>query len=156
MNDSATVSVGATMLTTGLIAGTMDALAASCQFFLRTGKSPAGVWRYVASAVVRADAAVGPDARVALGIALHFVIALAWTALFFLAASRFRVVRGNPWIIGPLYGLLVWVLMNRVLVPLTLIGPPKAFNAMQAAIGALIIVVCIGIPIALGAHRVYR
>lgn len=149
-------NVFSTFVGTGLVAGTMDAIAASGQYYLRTGKSPAAVWRYVAGALVAADAAVSPEARVAIGLLMHYAIAFTWTALFFFAASRLLVLRGNPWIIGPLYGVFVWVMMARVLVPLTRIGPPKTFDPTQAAIAAAILVVCIGIPIALGARRIYH
>jgi len=69
--------------------------------------------------------------------------------------SRIGALRGSPWIIGPCYGLFVWLMMTRVVVPMTLIGPPKTFNAVQAAIGALIIVFCVGTPIAVGAVRTF-
>lgn len=143
------------LVRTGLLAGTLDALGASAHFFLRTGKSPAGVWRYVASALLGPTALAGGSAMILTGIAMHYAIALGWTALFFLAAPRIGALRGSPWISGPCYGLFVWLMMTRVIVPLTLIGPPKTFNAVQAAIGALIIVLCVGTPIAVGAARTF-
>jgi hypothetical protein len=142
------------LVTTGLIAGTLDACAASLQFYLRTGRSPDAVFRYVASALVTPGPT--PGAGLALvGLAMHYAIAMGWTVLFFVLAARVAALRGNPWVIGTLYGLFVWVMMNRVLVPLTRIGPPKSFDPVQAAIGAGILVVCIGIPIAHGARRAY-
>lgn len=91
-----------------------------------------------------------------IGLAMHFAIALGWTALFFLGASRLSALRGNPWVIGTLYGLVVWVLMNRVLVPLTRLGPARPLDPKQAAIGAAILIVCVGIPIVFGARRAFR
>ncbi len=140
---------------TGLLAGTLDVLGASTHFFLRTGKSPAGVWRYVASALLGPTALAGGSGTILTGIAMHYAITFGWTALFFFAASRTGALRGSPWIIGPCYGLFVWLMMTRVVVPMTLIGPPKTSNAVQAAIGALIIVLCVGIPIAFGAVRTF-
>ena len=140
---------------TGVLAGTLDALGASTHYFLRTGKSPAAVWRYVASALLGPTATTGGSVTVLTGVAMHYAIAFGWTALFFIAASRSRALRGNPWIVGPCYGLIVWLMMTRVIVPMTLIGPPTTFNAVQAAIGALIIVLCVGVPIALGASRTF-
>lgn len=140
-------------LTTGLIAGTLDATAASVQYYVRTGNSPAGVWRYVASALLGPDARSGGGGTVAIGILMHYGIAMGWTVVFFLAASRWRALRTTPWLVGPLYGVFVWAMMTRVLVPLTRIGAPGAFNLQQAATAAAIIVVCVGTPIALGARR---
>lgn len=145
-----------TVLVTALVAGTLDAAAASGQYLLSTGKSPAGVWRYVASAVLRADAAVSPDVRVLTGLMLHYAIAVGWTLVFVVLWSRVSWMRGRPWIIGPVYALLVWVVMNRILVPLTLIGPPRSFDPARAATGAAILVVCIGLPIAFGIDRLRR
>lgn len=90
-----------------------------------------------------------------IGLPMHYGIALGWTLVFFVAASRWRQLRGNPWVIGALYGVFVWAMMRRVLVPLTGIGPRGAFYAVQAATEALILVVCIGMPIAIGARRVF-
>ena len=140
---------------TGVLAGTLDAVGASTHFFLRTGKSPAAVWRYVASALLGPTATTGGSVTVLTGVAMHYAIAFGWTALFFIAASRSGALRGNPWIVGPCYGLIVWLMMTRVIVPMTLIGPPATFNAVQAVIGALIIVLCVGTPIALGAARTF-
>lgn len=142
-------------LATGLIAGTLDALAASIQFYLRTGNSPAGVWRYVASALLGPSARTGGSGTVVVGLLMHFGIAMGWTILFFAAASRWRTLRAHPWVVGPLYGVFVWAMMTRVLVPLTRIGPPGPFNLSQAAMAAAIIVVCVGTPIALGARRAF-
>jgi hypothetical protein len=140
------------LATTGVLAGTLDAAAASLQFYLRTGNSPAGVWRYVASALLGADARTGGAGTVGFGLLMHYGIAFGWTLLFFVAAARWRVLRSSPWIVGPLYGVFVWAMMSRVLVPFTRIGPPGPFVPAQAAVAALIIVVCVGTPIALGAR----
>ena len=153
MNASSRSRFRRVVATTGLVAGTLDAAAASIQFYLRTGNSPAGVWRYVASALLGADARAGDAGTVMLGLLMHYGIAFGWTILFFVAAARWRALRSSPWLVGPLYGVFVWAMMSRVLVPLTRIGPPGPFVPAQAAIAALIIVVCVGTPIALGAAR---
>ena len=155
MDTPATSLFGRTFFLTGFVAGTMDATAASIQYYLRTGKSPGAVWRYVAGALMGPSAATGGGGTIAIGLLMHYGIAFGWTLLFFLAASRVAALRSNPFIIGPLYGVFVWAMMTRVLVPLTYIGPPKTFDAVQAAIAAAIIVVCIGMPIALGARALW-
>ena len=151
----ASQSLIAGLARTSVFAGTLDALGASTHFFLRTGKSPAGVWRYVASALLGPTALAGGSSMVFTGIAMHYAIAFGWTALFFFAASCVSALRGSPWIIGPCYGLFVWLTMTRVVVPMTLIGPPGRFNPVQAAIGLGIIMLCVGTPIAVGASRTF-
>lgn len=155
MNASIRSPFARTLATTGVVAGTLDATAASLQYYLRTGNSPAGVWRYVASALLGADARTGGAGTVVLGVLMHYGIAMGWTAVFFLAASHWRALRASPWIVGPIYGVFVWAMMSRVLVPLTRIGPPGPFVLSQAATAAAIIVVCVGTPIALGSRRAF-
>src|SRR5689334_20808513 len=67
------------VLITGLIAGTLDASAASIQYYINTGNNPARVFRYIAGAVL------GPDTKnkelysmAAIGLLLHFLIATTW------------------------------------------------------------------------------
>lgn len=140
------------ILRTGLVAGTMDAIAATTQTLI-AGRSPVLVWNYVASGAFGPEARTGGLHYAAAGLFLHFCIATIWTTLFYLVAVRVPALRKSPVLSGVVYGLFVWTMMNRVIVPLSRIGPPKSFNPTQAAIGATIIVVCIGLPIALRARR---
>ena len=144
-----------TLLLTGLVAGLMDGTAASIQYVAKTGNSPDRVFSYVASALFAPDT-FGATMTVVVGILMHLSIAMGWATLFFLVAPRVALLRAAPLIVGPIYGVFVWAMMNRVLVPFTRIGPPKSFNVSAAAQAAAILVVCIGIPVAFGFRALAR
>jgi len=146
-------SLAPAVLRTGIVAGVLDAIAATGQYLINGGKNPALVWNYVASAAFGPGARTGGLPFAAAGLALHFLIALIWTALFYLLAVQVPALRKSPVLSGVAYGLFVWAMMNRLIVPLSRIGPPRSFNPMNAAIGATIIVVFVGLPIALRARR---
>jgi protein-S-isoprenylcysteine O-methyltransferase Ste14 len=49
--------------------------------------------------------------------------------------------------------VFVWAMMNLVVLPLSNVQRPKTFDPSQAIIAALILVVCIGLPVSLLARR---
>ena len=138
-----------------LIAGTLDYTAAITNFLLNGGKDPTRIAWYIASALLGRDAAfAGGWVTATLGICLHYLVATIWTVLFFLSFPRIALLRKNAILVGAGYGLFVWAVMNLVVVPLSRI-PRSPFNPANAAIQAAILVVCIGLPISLLAHRHY-
>jgi hypothetical protein len=53
------------------------------------------------------------------------------------------------------YGIFVWVMMNRVVLPLSRVQMAAATTWNSIIVGALVLVVCIGFPISLGARRYF-
>lgn len=151
-----TVNLPAAIGVTGLIAGTLDIGAASTQYMLQGGKNPVRILEYIASALLGASA-MGRGGLIAVfGLLLHYVIAYTWTTLFYVAYPHVSLLRRNPFAVAVGYGLLVWAVMNRVVVPLSRIGPPTTpFNVARAATAAGILIVCIGLPLALRARADY-
>jgi len=72
--------------------------------------------------------------------------------LFFALYPRLQALARRPVLSGIAYGTFAWVVMNLVVVPLTRIGKFPA-TLQGAVINAVILMVCIGLPISLGAHR---
>lgn len=141
------------VLRTGLLAGLLDAIAATTQYLIKGGKSPERVWNYVASSLFGPTATTGGLPFAAVGLIMHFLIAIGWATLFYLVAVRVVAFRRHFIPVGLAYGLFVWVMMSQVLVPLTRIPRPKTFVPSQAAIAALIIMFCVGLPIAWRARK---
>lgn len=142
---------------TALVAGTLDYAAAISNFMIGGGKDPNRVAWYIASSVLGSKAAfTGGWLTAAFGIFLHYVIATGWTVLFFLGYRRVPMLRKNPFLVGAAYGLFVWAMMNRVLVPLTRIKTGEFTLNSAAMIQAAILMAFIGLPIALLAHRHFR
>lgn len=142
------------ILTAWLIAGTMDITAACTQYYINTGKGPEGVLRYVASGLIGKSAGNGGIEIPLLGLLLHYIVALVFTLIFFWLYPRLKFMQVNKWITGLVYGMVVWVIMNRLVVPLSAAhtGP---FVLKKAAIAMAILMVCIGLPISLVANKHY-
>jgi hypothetical protein len=137
------------IVSAGLAAGVLDILAAFASSWAR-GVSPPRVLRYIASGVLGAGALRGEAAAAALGLVLHFVIATGWAALYWGAMRRIAFLRNHPVPAGLLYGVVVYLLMSRLVVPLSAVPPrPLAISPEMIAIHML----CVGLPIALVLSR---
>ena len=146
-----------TILIAGLVAGILDGSAASIQFMINSGgKSPAIVFKYISSALLDKEAYNGGTGIVIMGILLHMLIATIWAAIFYLLYKNINWITNNILLSGILYGILVWIAMNRIVVPLTKIPRPASFDITKASIAMLILIFCIGIPIALITHKRMR
>ena len=154
---ASTVTTTQAILTGWLLCGVLDIAAACLQSWVQAGRTPAQVLRGVASAIwgrAAVDAGIG---MAAIGLAMHFTVALTATLVFYALSRRVALLRTAPlWIVGPLYGAVVFGAMNYGTLPalswvrsLYLDTPPRWPGAMgwpQLAIHML----CVGTPIAWG------
>jgi hypothetical protein len=111
-----------------LAVGVLDGLDAVVFFGLR-GVSPIRIFQGIAAGLLGRASFDGGAATVILGIALHFTIAAAVVATYHLASRRLPALARHPFVLGPLYGLVVFVVMNRVVIPLSAIGPRRMAGA---------------------------
>jgi len=137
-----------------LVAGTLDLSAAVTQTIIM-GRDPLKMLQYISSGLLGKDAFAGGITYSFLGIALHYFIALMWTILFFLVYPKMEWLSQNRVVTGILYGTFVWLIMNRIVVPLSRI-PGGPFNLKNALIGLSIIIVAIGLPLSFMAYRYYK
>jgi hypothetical protein len=137
-----------------LVAGTLDITAAVTYYPLTVGARPVRILQGIASGVLGRRAFDGGAGTAALGLFLHYVIAFIWTLLFFVAARRFRILTRHTVAVGVTYGVVVWAIMNLIVVPLSNAGRGP-FNLKQAIVAAVILMICIGLPIVgiAGAHE---
>lgn len=131
----------------GLLVGTLDILTAFINFYLKTGKNVILVLQYIASAVFGQEAMNGGIFTALAGLLFHYLIALAFTVLFALFYSKLWQWFKNIWLIAILYGLLIWLLMNLIIVPSTR-APQIPFSWSAGLVNCLILVLCIGLPLA--------
>jgi hypothetical protein len=137
----------------GLIAGTLDILAATILFGLK-GAPPITVFQSVASGLLGRSAYQGGLAAAALGGALHFFIALVAAAVFVAASLALPSLRSQPIRWGAAFGIAMYVAMNGLVVPLSAATPKPQFSIAMVVIGLIIHVILVGLPIALIASRV--
>ena len=139
----------------GLIAGTLDLTAACVYSWLRASVSPIRVFQFIASGVVGTDSFTGGAKTAILGVALHFVIATGATAVFYLASRAWFFLIEHPIVAGLLYGIPVYFFMNFVVLPLSQIQQrPQPMSAR--IVNLVILMFCIGLPIALIVRRYAR
>ena len=143
-----------TFLKAGFVAGTLDAGAAVVLFFSAGGTDPARVFQFIASGIFGADAFSGGVAMAVWGVVFHFAIALIFAAFFSLIYPMVRQYISNPVAIGLLYGLLIWLVMNRIVLPLSNV-PVQPFDPARAVVGMVFLMVLVGLPIALIVHKHY-
>ncbi|HEY1333021.1 MAG TPA: hypothetical protein VGF31_02120, partial [Myxococcaceae bacterium] len=80
----------------------------------------------IASGLLGREASFGGgSATAALGLVLHFVVALGWTLVFWVLLLRWPRLRawtataGGTVLAGLVYGAVVWLLMDGVVLPLS-------------------------------------
>jgi hypothetical protein len=130
-----------------LIAGTLDILYA----FVTAG-AVVPVLRTVASGPLGDAVAQGP-AGAPLGLLVHFAIMAAMAAAYILAAARVPLLTRQWWIMGGLYGVVLWIVMYWIVMPLR--WDSYATPSEPLAIGKQLFAHCVlvGLPIAWVAVR---
>jgi uncharacterized membrane protein YagU involved in acid resistance len=144
---SPTSRPGPTIFWAGLIAGTLDITGACVVSWLRAGVTPVRVFQSVASGVYGMASFQGGTKTAVLGLLFHFIIATTWGVVYYLASRRLRFLIDQPIIAGVLYGIVVYLFMNFVVIPLSNV-PRRPVPLSGRLIGATIIIFCIGLPIA--------
>lgn len=142
-----------TILKAALIVGTLDITAACTQVSLRTGQlSVKPVLLFVASGLMGKSAFNNGDVVMLVGLLIHYCVAAAFTVFFFLTVAKTDFAKQHRLLTGILYGAFVWIVMNLLVLPLTAANPLKR-TPSGIAIGAGILMLCIGIPLAHLANR---
>src|SRR5258708_968076 len=130
----------------GLIAGVL-AITDALVFFGLRGSPPMRLLQNIASGLVGPKAFDGGWPMAALGLALHFTIAMGAAVVYNMAARWIPVMTQSPWWCGPVYGLLVFAFMNLVVLPLAF-GRFRPMSLPVAANLAFAPIFCAGLPIA--------
>ncbi len=134
----------------GLIAGVLDIAAAMTSSVL-SGRSPIVLLQFISSAIFGNRAFSGGLPMAALGLLLHFAIALTWAAVFAFGYARWRIIGQHPIPAGLAYGAFVWLVMNLVVLPQTNIRHVAA-STSRLVWGIAFIVFLVGLPISLVVH----
>jgi len=136
----------------GLIAGTLDILAAFVNSGWR-GVSPTRVLQSIASGLLGADSFNGGLATATLGLVLHFFIATSAAAVYYAASRKLKVLVDRAIVCGLAYGIPVYLVMNLVVLPLSAIPFKISPAPGNVAAAVLILMFCVGLPIALAVRR---
>jgi hypothetical protein len=146
-------SAAASVLRIGLIAGTLD-IGENIVFNAFRHITAWQIFQYIASGLTGRWAFHAGVASVALGIAIHYTIALTWTAIYFAASRRATALLRRPVVCGLAYGAVVYLVMNFVVLPLTRVPHSSAAVSVASRVsGVLALLFCIGLTIAVLVRR---
>jgi len=136
----------------GAVAGVVDLMYA---IVVCTPRAPILVPQTIASGILGARSYSGGAATAALGVALHFLIALSAAAVYYLLSRRFRFLidRAVAW--GLIYGVAVYAFMHIVVLLLSAV-PPLATPLIQRCCEIVEHALGVGLPIALSVRRFSR
>jgi len=135
------------ILLAGAAAGTFDITAAFVTWAPK-GISPVRILQGVASGLLGAKSYRGGAATAVLGLGFQYLIATTAAAVFFAASRRLPVLTRRPFLFGALYGVGVYLVMYRIVMPLSRVHR-SPFSWSATAIAVATHIVCVGIPIAL-------
>ena len=144
-----------TTIKAALLVGTLDILAACIQFYLKTNKGPAPVFKFIASGVFGKEAFTAGNSMIVYGILLHFLIAFIFTVFFVWVCSKFPAILKMKIITGIVYGAFVWAVMNFLVLPISN-SPKGPLNFINAVTGMMILIICLGIPLAVMAANIIK
>jgi hypothetical protein len=139
---------GLTVLAIGWFAGTLD-IGENLIFNLTRGVSPATVFQYIACGLIGPVAFQGGFASICLGVVLHYLIALFWTTLFYLASLKLTIARRHVVLSGLLYGLVIYLAMNLVVLPSSRVPHAHPISTASIVNGVLALMLCIGLPVSI-------
>lgn len=149
-------SIVRALATAWLVAGTLDITVASIYYPLAYKIKLVVLYQGIASGVLGRSAFSGGAGTAILGLAFHYVIALIWTAFFFLTFPRLHFMSKNLLITAVGYGILVSCIMTFVVLPLSNVHHShQALNVLHFCIDSVILMFTIGSPLSLIAGRHY-
>ncbi len=143
----------------GLLTGTLDAI---LSIILSYPANPAQSYSYIASGFF-GMAAFTANYMVFWGVLFHYLIATAFSAVFFLFYPNIKRVINNKYILALVFGMIIWIISTFVILPLSNVpdikGVPKypsQINPVAAIISIAGLSLCLGLPISLIANNFYR
>ena len=140
----------------GLVAGTLD-IGENIIFNAFRHVTPKMVFQYIASGLIDGRAFTMGGQSVALGVVIHYAIAMTWTVTFFLLSRKLIFLTRHAAISGIVYGGIVYIIMNFIVLPLTRVPhAPRAMTLASRISGVLALLFCIGLAISLLVRKFAR
>lgn len=135
----------------GLAIGTLDLLFA-IGFWALHGIAPSRIAQSIAAGLQGDAAFDGGGASAALGIVLHYFIATLFVLAYWLAGRQIPRLFAQPGRFGLAYGVLLYLAMNFVVLPLSAAGAPSFAN-VPWVVGSIAMHMFIGVLCAQSARR---
>lgn len=134
------------ILITTLVAGSLDILLAFLNAWISNAVTPARVLQYIASGYFGTEAFAGGKGMALWGLLFHFLITLVFTTIFFFLFAKNDFLARYKALTAIGYGLLVWIVMNLVVLPLSKV-PVSKMEPVAMIKGMIILILAIGLPL---------
>jgi hypothetical protein len=131
----------------GAAAGFLDEMSAFASI-VPHGGSVERITQFQASGLIGMSAFSGGIATAALGLAVHFSLTTLMAVIFIVLSNRYPRLRTHVWTSGIVYGIIIFIVMNYVAVPLSAAPhwkPPAGWGVIGALLPSCFYV---GVPIA--------
>ena len=152
-------SVRRAILWAWLACGVLD-ITSAVVITILGGSKPTRMLQGIAASVLGPQSFEMGAATAILGLAMHFLVALSATLVFFLASRRWPAMLEHPVVSGILFGVFWLLVMYRGVIPvlaaarpLWLANPPKRPLPDLWPVPLLVHMTCVGLPIALAMSR---
>lgn len=137
----------------GTVAGSLDILFA-ISFAAYNGIDPLRLLQIVASGALGTTAFSGGIGTAVLGLACHFGMSYLWAILFLCAAWWVPQLARNPLRAGIAFGIVVFLTMRLVVLPLSAYPYPITFKPLATMLDLLSHTLLFGIPITMTIGRI--
>ena len=115
---------------------------------------PSRLIQNIAAGLLGKRAFAGGENTVLLGIVLQYFMISLMVGTYYVASRRIKALNAKPWLWGLLYGLVLYVTMNHVVVPLS--AAPRGPVIASWIILSIVVHLVIGVTVALGARWAAR
>jgi hypothetical protein len=151
MMDAVKTGIGRRLVLATAIAGTLDMGMAAIET-VRAGKPIGGMLRGVASGPFPAATDWGRGGAV-LGLLTHYAIMAVMAAIFLIARDRIAVIRRHTIVAALVYGVILWLVMYGLVLPLRFGMPFPSPQPMAIAKQLFAHVLLVGLTFGLVARR---
>ncbi|MGI8821617.1 MAG: hypothetical protein ACR2ID_12225 [Chthoniobacterales bacterium] len=139
----------------GLLGGALDLLFA-VSFAAYNGAAPSRVFQVIASGILGNAALAGGSGVSIFGVACHFGLSVLWAALFAAVAWQLPALARRPLLVGIGFGLVVFLCMRLVVLPLSAYPHPVTFKPLATVLDLLSHMFLFATPIAVVVGRAIR
>ncbi|MCP2028603.1 putative membrane protein YagU involved in acid resistance [Flavobacterium sp. HSC-32F16] len=145
-----------TILYSGFLSGTLDILAAILIYSVILHQTTAvKILQSIASGMFKKEAYTNGSQMALYGLLLHYFIAFLFAYIYFKIYPYLPFLRQNFLLSGIIYGIFVWIVMNLIVLPIVFPELPAKQFDFPLLLSILILIFCIGLPIAYVTKKFY-
>jgi hypothetical protein len=154
LDTSRTYRVLLSAVAISVLLATADLIFACTYWHQLYGLAPPRLLQNIASGLLGKPAFAGGVNTVLLGVLLQYVMMFMMVGTYYLAASRIMGLHKHPWRYGLLYGVVLYIVMNEIVLPLS--AAPKTPFVMSWILSSIVMHLIIGVVTAHGARGAMR